>query len=434
MLFVRIIGAGLAGSEAAWQLANRGVAVELFEMRPHRHSPAHHTDHCAELVCSNSLRADDWQHNAVGLLHQEMRLLDSLIIASADANRTPAGGALAADREGFSTWITDKITRHPNITLIRQELTTIPTDGLTLIATGPLTSDALAAHLEQWVGAERLYFYDSLAPIVELDSIDFNRAFRQSRYNKGGADYINCPLDQNQYQTFIADLLNAEQVPCRPFEKPVYFEGCLPIEVMASRGPETLRFGPMKPVGLNDPHQGGITPHAVVQLRQDNRLGSLWNLVGFQTKLTWPEQKRIFRTIPGLEKAEFARLGAIHRNTYINGPTVLDAHLRMKNQPTVFMAGQITGVEGYVESAASGLMAGRFLADLVRHGQLPAPPPAETAHGALLRHVTQGDGEHFQPMNINYGLFPPLVERCRKIDRKPVMANRALEALRVWMG
>ncbi|GAB0058443.1 Methylenetetrahydrofolate--tRNA-(uracil-5-)-methyltransferase TrmFO [Candidatus Magnetaquicoccaceae bacterium FCR-1] len=430
---VRIIGAGLAGSETAWQLANRDIRVQLLEMRPTRYSPAHHTDRCAELVCSNSLRADDWQHNAVGLLHQEMRLLDSLILAAADANRTPAGGALAADRDGFSQWITDRITNHPNIELIRTEITTLPDNDLpTVIATGPLTSDALAAALEERLGKERLYFYDSLAPIVHLDSIDFSRAFRQSRYDKGGADYINCPLDEAQYNTFITDLLAAEQVPCRPFEKPVYFEGCLPIEVMAARGPETLRYGPMKPVGLRNPHQNNTTPHAVVQLRQDNRQGTLWNLVGFQTKLTWPEQKRIFRAIPGLENAEFARLGAIHRNTYIHGPTVLDDHLRLKSQPSIFMAGQITGVEGYVESAASGLMVGIFLANWLRTGELPEIPPAETAHGALLRHVTHGDPETFQPMNINFGLFPPLTEKCRKVDRKPVMAKRALTALEGW--
>ncbi|MBF0212804.1 MAG: methylenetetrahydrofolate--tRNA-(uracil(54)-C(5))-methyltransferase (FADH(2)-oxidizing) TrmFO [Magnetococcales bacterium] len=429
---VSIIGAGLAGSEAAWQLACRDIKVDLYEMRPHRYSPAHQTDRCAELVCSNSLRADDWQHNAVGLLHQEMRLLDSLILSAADANRTPAGGALATDRQEFSSWITDKITNHPNITLIREERTAIPEHDLTLIATGPLTSDALANQLEALVGSDRLYFYDSLAPIVHLESIDFSKAFRQSRYDKGGADYINCPLDEVQYRTFIEALNTAEQVPCRPFEKPVYFEGCLPIEVMAARGPETLRFGPMKPVGLNNPHQGGATPYAVLQLRQDNQLGTLWNLVGFQTKLTWPEQKRIFRTIPGLENAEFARLGAIHRNTYINGPSVLDSHLRLKTRPTIFMAGQITGVEGYVESAASGLMSALFIAHLLQHDRLPEPPPAETAHGALLRHVTQGDPTHFQPMNVNFGLFPPLTERCRKVDRKPMMAKRALEALEIW--
>ncbi|MBF0628831.1 MAG: methylenetetrahydrofolate--tRNA-(uracil(54)-C(5))-methyltransferase (FADH(2)-oxidizing) TrmFO [Magnetococcales bacterium] len=429
---VRIIGAGLAGSEAAWQLANRNIPVHLYEMRPKRFSPAHHSDQCAELVCSNSLRADDWQHNAVGLLHQEMRLLDSLILASADANRTPAGGALATDRAGFSQWITERLTNHPHITLIREEITTLDAnDPLTLIATGPLTSDNLATALQPLIGSDQLYFYDSLAPIVTLESIDFTQAFRQSRYNKGGADYINCPMNEAQYTAFITALTQAEQVPCRPFEKPIFFEGCLPIEVMAARGPETLRFGPMKPVGLHDPHQN-TTPHAVVQLRQDNSQGTLWNLVGFQTKLTWPAQKELFRTIPGLENAEFARLGAIHRNTYINGPTVLDDHLRLKNHPNLFMAGQITGVEGYVESAACGLMAGRFIAHLTQHGHLPPPPPPETAHGALLRHVTHGDPTHFQPMNITFGLLPPITERCKKIERKPRMAKRALEALEEW--
>ncbi len=430
---IAIIGAGLAGSEAAWQLASRGVSVHLYEMRPHRTTPAHQTDCLAELVCSNSLRSDDPQNNAVGLLHQEMRLLNSLIMAAADANRTPAGGALATDRPAFATWITQKLENHPNITLMREEVVELPKEAITLIATGPLTSDALAQRLEALVGAQHLFFYDALAPIVHADSIDFNQAWKQSRYDKGGADYINCPLDQEQYHGLISALLSAEYVPCRPFEKPVFFEGCLPIEVMASRGIETLRFGPMKPVGLTNPHPGSTTPYAVVQLRQDNQQGSLWNMVGFQTKLTWPEQKRIFRTIPGLQQAEFARLGAIHRNTYLNGPQLLNGHLQLKTHPHLFFAGQMTGVEGYVESAAMGLMVGLFLAELTLRGRLPEPPPVVTAHGALLNHVACGDGENFQPMNVNFGLFPPLEGRFYKKDRKPAMSQRAIQALQAWM-
>lgn len=429
---ISIIGAGLAGCEAAWQLAQRGIEVLLYEMRPFKTTPAHRTDHCAELVCSNSLRSDDPLNNAVGLLHQEMRFLNSLVMAAADANRTPAGGALATDREAFSKWITQRIENHPKITLIREEQISLSQNTITLITTGPLTSDALALHLETIVGSQRLFFYDALAPIIHLDSIDFGKAWKQSRYDKGGADYINAPLNQEQYQSFITELLNANQVPCRPFEKPIFFEGCLPIEVMASRGPETLRYGPMKPVGLSNPHLGGLTPYAVVQLRQDNQLGNLWNMVGFQTKLTWPEQQRIFRTIPSLENAEFARLGAIHRNTYLNGPMLLNEHLQLKTHPNLFFAGQITGVEGYVESAATGIMAGIFLASLILHGQLPPPPPAVTAHGALLNHVSHGDEDHFQPMNINFGLLPPLEGRYNKKDRKPAMSQRAMQVLTNW--
>ncbi|MBF0296629.1 MAG: methylenetetrahydrofolate--tRNA-(uracil(54)-C(5))-methyltransferase (FADH(2)-oxidizing) TrmFO [Magnetococcales bacterium] len=429
---VHIIGAGLAGAEAAWQLAQRGVEVRLSEMRPHVTTPAHRTGWCAELVCSNSLRSDDPMRNAVGLLHQEMRQLGSLVMTAADTHRTPAGGALATDREAFAACITRQLEDHPKIRLIREEITSLPEDGLTLIATGPLTSDPLARLLEEIVGANRLYFYDALAPIVHLESIDFTKAWKQSRYDKGSADYINCPLDRDGYQAFVAALASGVEVPCRPFEKPVFFEGCLPIEVMAKRGLDTLRFGPMKPVGLRNPHCGHATPHAVVQLRQDNAQGSLWNMVGFQTKLTWPEQKRIFRTIPGLENAEFARLGAIHRNTFLNGPALLDDHLRLRTRPDLFFAGQITGVEGYVESAACGLLAGIFLAHLVRTGRLPDPPPADTAHGALLRHATHGNSENFQPMNVTFGLFPPLEAGCRKSDRKAALAQRAMQKLSQW--
>ena len=441
---IHIIGAGLAGAEAAWQLARRAIPVRLYEMRPTHMTPAHQSGDCAELVCSNSLRSDDPERNAVGLLHQEMRLLESLIMQVADRHRLPAGGALAVDRFGFSSQVTRTLETHPHVTLVRSERAAPPDDGWTLIASGPLTSPALSRWLESRLGPH-LAFYDAIAPIVARDSIDFSICWKQSRYDKGGPDYINCPMDQARYTTFIHDLLAGEQTPLRSFEEiptsphahtpqTSYFEGCLPIEIMASRGPETLRYGPMKPVGLFNPHQQGKTPHAVVQLRQDNHLGTLWNMVGFQTKLTWPEQKRIFRTIPGLEQAEFLRLGAIHRNTFINSPHLLDTHLRLKSQPNLWFAGQITGVEGYVESAASGLLAGLFLAGLARSGELPPPPPATTAHGALLAHLTsRTTAGTFQPMNINFGLFPPLTQRVRKADRKQAMSRRALEAINPWI-
>ncbi len=430
---IHIVGAGLAGSEAAWQLARRQIPVRLYEMRPEQTTPAHHSGHCAELVCSNSLRSDDAIHNAVGLLHQEMRLLDSLIMASAARHRLPAGGALAVDREGFAAWITEQLAHHPCVTLIRTELEQPPEDGLTLLATGPLTSPALARWLEALLGPH-LSFFDAIAPIVSLESIDFTKCWKQSRYDKGGDDYINCPLDQGQYETFVEGLLTGEQTPFKPFEKESYFEGCLPIEVMAARGRETLRYGPMKPVGLFNPHQGGKSPHAVVQLRQDNQLGTLWNMVGFQTKLTWPAQRTLFRSIPGLEQAEFMRLGAIHRNLFIDSPRLLDTHLRLKSRPSLFFAGQMTGVEGYVESAASGLLAGLFLAEWAGSGQLPSPPPPTTAHGALLTHVISGAiGADFQPMNINFGLFPDLAQKTRKTDRKAALSQRALDDLQQWM-
>ena len=447
---VHIIGAGLAGSEAAWQLARRGVPVQLYEMRPERTTPAHQGRDCAELVCSNSLRSDDPERNAVGLLHQEMRQLESLVMQSAEANRLPAGGALAVDRAGFSGWITHVLENHPRITLIRSELSEPPKDGLTLIATGPLTSPALTGWLEGVLGPH-LFFYDAMAPIISLESIDFSKCWKQSRYNKGGDDYINCPLDQVQYEAFVSALLTGEQVPLRSFErieaasgptnsqaaeashKVPYFEGCLPIEIMAARGQDTLRYGPMKPVGLSNPHQGGQRSHAVVQLRQDNISATLWNMVGFQTKLTWPEQKRIFRTIPGLEQAEFLRLGAIHRNTFIDSPRLLDQHLRLKSRPELFFAGQITGVEGYVESAASGILAGFFLAEWVQRGSLPAVPPPTTAHGALLAHVTSDAVGPFQPMNINFGLFPELGQRVRKAARKTALSQRAQKNFQSWI-
>ena len=446
---IHIIGAGLAGCEAAWQLAKRNIPVHLYEMRPEQTTPAHRTPDCAELVCSNSLRSDDAEYNAVGLLHDEMRQLESLVMLSADKHRLPAGGALAVDRRGFSSWITQTLANHPYITLVRTELSEPPTDGLTLIATGPLTSAPMASWLEEELGPN-LAFYDALAPIISLESIDFSKCWKQSRYDKGGDDYINCAMDQSQYETFIRDILAAEKMALRPFEhlateqtdplkhigpeKENYFEGCLPIEIMASRGEETLRYGPLKPIGLSNPHQDGLTPHAVVQLRQDNQQGTLWNMVGFQTKLTWPEQKRIFRSIPGLEQAEFLRLGAIHRNTFIHSPRLLDQHLRLKQRPQLFFAGQMTGVEGYVESAASGLLAGLFLAKFATCGQLPPVPPATTAHGALLAHVTsEKNGSDFQPMNINFGLFPELHQRKRKRERKLAMSQRAKHELQQWI-
>jgi methylenetetrahydrofolate--tRNA-(uracil-5-)-methyltransferase len=431
---VHIIGAGLAGSEAAWQLAQRGIPVFLYEMRPEQTTPAHQTGHCAELVCSNSLRSDDPQRNAVGLLHQEMRLLDSVIMMAADRHRLPAGGALAVDREGFSAWISEQLQNHPRIQLRRQALSQPPDEGITLIASGPLTSPALSHWLEMRLGAH-LSFYDALAPIVSYDSIDFEQCWKQSRYDKGGDDYINCPMNKEQYEAFVDALLHGEQTPLKSFEAIHYFEGCLPIEVMAARGRETLRFGPMKPVGLFNPHHGGKTPHAVVQLRQDNHLGTLWNMVGFQTKLTWPAQRAIFRTIPGLEQAEFLRLGAIHRNLFINSPRLLTPHLSLQTQENLFFAGQITGVEGYVESAASGLLAGHFIAQKVQHGQITDLPPATTALGALLTHVTVGaNAATFQPMNVNFGLFPELPHSPRKMDRKAALSQRALQDLQQWIG
>ncbi|MBF0178155.1 MAG: methylenetetrahydrofolate--tRNA-(uracil(54)-C(5))-methyltransferase (FADH(2)-oxidizing) TrmFO [Magnetococcales bacterium] len=435
MQTIHIIGAGLAGAEAAWQLVRRGIPVRLYEMRPHRSTPAHRSDRLAELVCSNSLRSDDPVRNAMGVLHQEMRLLASLILAAADANRVPAGSALAVDRDGFSEWVTQRLTTHPLVTLVREEVTALPTEGLVLVTTGPLTSDALAHHLEQKLGCARLAFFDAIAPIVSLESIDFSIAWKQSRYGKGeGDDYVNCPMDRQQYDDFVTGLLAAEKVTPRDFERTPCFEGCLPIEVMAARGRETLRFGPMKPVGLANPHRSGEQPHAVVQLRQDNALGTLWNMVGFQTRMTWPEQTRLLRTIPGLAGAEFMRLGALHRNTFIDAPRLLGSHLQLRAQPNWLFAGQITGVEGYVESAAMGLLAGIFLARLAK-GEKILPPPSSTAMGALLAHITTGAcTENFQPMNINFGLFPPLPERTPKRDRKQGMGLRALSDMAVWGG
>ena len=434
---VHIVGGGLAGSEAAWQLVTAGVPVVLHEMRPVRMTEAHTTDRFAELVCSNSFRADDPLHNAVGLLHEEMRRLGSLILRAADANRLPAGGALAVDREGFASAVTDALASHPLVTVVREEITGLPPEswGSVIVATGPLTAPALAEAIRARTGEESLAFFDAIAPIVHRDSIDLDIAWMQSRYDKGGgADYINCPMERDEYEAFVAALLAAEKTSFKEWERTTpYFDGCQPIEVMAERGLETLRWGPMKPVGLRNPRTGR-RPWAVVQLRQDNALGTLWNMVGFQTKLKHAEQVRVFRTIPGLQRAEFARLGGMHRNTFLNSPRVLDRLLRLKAAPWLRFAGQITGVEGYVESAAIGLLAGRFAAAEAK-GEAPIPPPPETAMGALLAHITGGaDAETFQPMNINFGLFPPLPDGPKGRERKRAYCERALAAADAWAG
>jgi len=432
---VHIIGGGLAGSEAAWQLAEAGVKVRLSEMRGSgKVTPAHHTDSLAELVCSNSFRSDDAEHNAVGLIHAEMRRLGSVIMACADAHRVPAGSALAVDREGFAAGVTERIAGHPDIELVRERVDALPVSGLTIVATGPLTAMTLAQSIGAATGSDALAFFDAIAPIVHKDSIDLDVAWMAARWDKGGKDYINCPMTKAQYLAFHQGLLDGEKTEFKEWEKDTpYFEGCMPIEVMATRGLDTLRYGPMKPVGLDDPRTGRW-PWAVVQLRQDNALGTLWNMVGFQTKLKHAEQVRLFRTIPGLEKAEFARLGGLHRNTFINSPQLLDSTLRLKKAPHIRFAGQITGCEGYVESAAIGLLAGRFAAAELLGREL-APPPPETALGALLGHITGGaDSATYQPMNVNFGLFPPVDGKARKADRKRAYTKRAEEALAVWIA
>jgi len=456
---IHIIGGGLAGSEAAWQIAERGVRVVLHEMRPVRKTEAHQTDDFAELVCSNSFRSDDAENNAVGVLHAEMRLAGSLIMRSADANQVPAGGALAVDRVGFSNAVTAALANHPNITIERGEITDIPLDawGDVLIATGPLTSDNLAAFIRSKTGADELAFFDAIAPIVHKDTIDMTKAWYQSRYDKAGpggtgADYINCPLDETGYNAFIDALLKGDSTDFKEWEENTpYFDGCLPIEVMAARGRETLRHGPMKPMGLTNRHQPDIKPYAVVQLRQDNALGTLYNMVGFQTKLRYGAQADIFRMIPGLEGAEFARLGGLHRNTFLNSPKLLDETLRLKSDPRMRFAGQITGCEGYLESAAIGLLTGRFIT-AEKRGEIPQLPPETSAFGSLLGHITKGHILHsetgatksFQPMNINFGLFPPIDvprpdngKRFRGKDKtrakKRAMALRALEDTRLWL-
>ncbi len=434
---VHVIGGGLAGSEAAWQLARSGVPVVLHEMRPDRRTEAHLTGGLAELVCSNSFRSDDAEYNAVGVLHEEMRRCGSVILRAADANRVPAGGALAVDRTGFSNAVEASLEAEPLIEIRRGEVSGLPPaewDSV-IIATGPLTSPSLSQAVLALTGEASLAFFDAIAPIVHKETVDLSKAWFQSRYDKGdGKDYINCPMDRDQYAAFIEALLAADKTEFKEWEKDTpYFEGCLPVEVMAARGPETLRYGPMKPVGLTNPHSAD-KPYAVVQLRQDNALGTLYNIVGFQTKMKYGEQARVLRMIPGLEGAEFARLGGVHRNTFINSPKLLDDRLRLRAEPRLRFAGQITGVEGYVESAAIGLVAGRFAA-AERLGIAADRPPATTALGALLGHITGGaEADTFQPMNVNFGLLPPLGERMRGRDRKRAYSRRALDDLDRWLG
>ena len=429
---IQVIGGGLAGSEAAWQLAETGFRVRLSEMRGGGDTtPAHETDRLAEMVCSNSFRSDDAEHNAVGLLHQEMRSLGSLIMRAADEHRVPAGSALAVDREAFAAEVTSAVEDHPNIAIVRERIDALPVHPA-IIATGPLTGSRLAEAIADETGQGALAFFDAIAPIIHRDSIDMDVAWMAARWDKGGKDYINCPMDREQYEAFVQALRDGEKTEFKDWEKDTpYFEGCMPIEVMADRGVETLRYGPMKGVGLDNP-KTGRWPYACVQLRQDNALGTLWNMVGFQTKLKHGEQVRIFRTIPGLENAEFARLGGIHRNSFINSPRLLDGELRLRSKPNIRFAGQITGCEGYVESAAVGLMAARFTsADMRGEGLLPLPQ--ETALGALLGHITGGaDAETFQPMNVNFGLMPPVGGRAKKADRKKAYTDRARMALADW--
>lgn len=427
MAKVTVLGAGLAGSEAAWQLAEAGIDVDLCEMRPKVMTPAHHTGLFAELVCSNSLRAAVIE-NAVGLLKEEMRRLNSLVMKAADANCVPAGGALAVDRNDFSRFITETLSNHPRISVIPTEVTEIPAGRPLVIATGPLTSPALSEAIAELTGNDYLYFYDAAAPIVTADSLNMNIIYRASRYGKGDDDYLNCPMTKEQYEVFWYELTHAETAEIKEFENMVVFEGCMPIETMAARGIDTMRFGPLKPVGLRHPETGEM-PHAVVQLRQDNFAATLYNIVGFQTHLKWPEQQRVFKLIPGLENAEFVRYGVMHRNTFINSPKTLLPTLQMKEQPNIVFAGQITGVEGYVESAASGLIAG-INAGRLAQGLEPRVFPEETAHGALCRYITQADSSNFQPMNINFGLMPPLGHKIRdKKLKNRTIADRALAAL-----
>lgn len=426
---VIIVGAGMAGSEAAWQVAQRGIKVDLYEMRPEKSTPAHKTEKFAELVCSNSLRGAGLE-NAVGLLKEEMRQLNSIIMESADINRVPAGGALAVDREGFSQYITDKVKNHPNVTVINKEIETIPQedDAITIIASGPLTSEVLAKSIGELTGQDYFYFYDAAAPLISKESIDMSKAYRASRYGKGTADYINCPMDKEEYENFWQELTTAELAPIKEFEKAKFFEGCMPVEEMARRGIDTLLYGPLKPVGLEDP-KTGKRPYAVVQLRQDNAADSLYNIVGFQTHLKWPEQKRVFGLIPGLENAEFVRYGVMHRNTFINSPELLRPTLQYKDRDDLLFAGQMTGVEGYIESAASGLVAGVNAAYLAK-GENPVIFPEQTVHGSMCKYITSAVAKHFQPMNANFGLMPPLEERIRdKKLKKQKIAERALEFL-----
>lgn len=433
---IQIIGGGLAGCEAAWQLAQRGIKVRLSEMRGGGDmTPAHQGDGLAELVCSNSFRSDDADNNAVGLIHQEMRTLNSIIMQAAEVARVPAGSALAVDRDVFSGEIARIFEQHPNIEVVRERIDTLPQDRMAIVATGPLTAEKLATDIVQKTGQDRLAFFDAIAPIVHFDSIDMETAWFQSRWDKGdGRDYINCPLDEEQYLKFHQGLMEAEKTEFREWEKDTpYFEGCMPIEIMAARGLDTLRFGPMKPVGLTNPATGRRA-HAVIQLRQDNKQGSLWNMVGFQTKMKYAAQVELFRTIPGLENAEFARLGGLHRNTFIQSPILLDRQLRLKTAPNIRFAGQITGCEGYVESAAIGLMAGLMAASEIMEVDF-VPPPNTTALGALLAHITgDAQADSYQPMNVNFGLFAPLEGKVHKKERKQAITGRARQELVNWMA
>ncbi len=439
---LNIVGGGMAGAEAAWQAANMGVNVVIHEMRPQVGTFAHRTGDLAEMVCSNSFRSDDDENNAVGLLHWEMRAAGGLIMEMADAHALPAGGALAVDRDAFAAGVTARLRAHPRVRVVAHELRDLPDKGHWIIATGPLTSDALAEAIRTATGADQLAFFDAIAPIVHFDTVDLSKAWFQSRYDKGETEeqrtaYLNCPMDREQYEAFVDALLAADKTEFREGETAQYFDGCLPIEVMAERGRETLRHGPMKPVGLTNPHAPDVKAHAVVQLRRDNALGTLYNIVGFQTKMKYGAQTQVFRMIPGLEEAQFARLGGIHRNTFINSPTLLDRELRLRARPNIRFAGQITGVEGYVESASMGLLAGRLAAAELLGQTLP-PPPRETAIGALVAHIT-GDAEAktFQPMNVNFGLFPPIDARGGRRGRKErykAYTDRAKDAFRVWLA
>lgn len=431
MARVIVIGAGLAGSEAAWQIAQKGINVVLYEMRPKVSTPAHHSANFAELVCSNSLRGAGLE-NAVGLMKEEMRQMNSLIMEAADATKVPAGGALAVDRQGFSEYITKKIKDHPLIHVINEEVTEIPeTNDVVIIASGPLTSPKLSEKIANLAGQEYLYFYDAAAPIVVKESLNMDKAYKASRYGKGDDDYINCPMNKEEYQVFWNELVNAEKTETKDFEKAIFFEGCMPVEEMASRGVDTLRYGPLKPVGLEHPVTG-VKPYAVVQLRQDNYAASLYNIVGFQTHLKWPEQKRVFGLIPGLDTAEFVRYGVMHRNTFINSPAVLKPTLQMQKKSKILFAGQMTGVEGYIESAACGLVAGINAAKIVI-GQEPVIFPSDTAHGAMCQYITNADAKKFQPMNVNFGLLPPLSERIKdKKLKNRTIAERALASLEAF--
>ncbi len=428
---VTVVGAGLAGCEATWQIATRGIDVELWEMRPQQGTEAHQTGLLGELVCSNSLR-DDSHMSAVGVLKRELRALDSLILRIADEVRVPAGSALAVDRLRFAERITAELESLPNVTIRRGEVMSIPEDGLTILATGPLTSPALSEALACFVGGQHLYFYDAISPIITAESVNMDVAYRAARYGRGGADYVNCPFDREQYERFVEDVLAADKMPLKSFERCIYFEGCMPIEELARRGRDTLAFGPMKPVGLEDP-RSGRRPHAVVQLRQDDTAGRLLSMVGFQTKMTYPEQRRVFRTIPGMEAAEFVRLGSLHRNTYINSPITLTPTLSVRGREHVMVAGQLVGVEGYVESTAAGWLAG-FGAVRRMRGQAPTVPPATTALGSLIAYVTDPERRDFQPMNANYGLFPELPRRMRGREKKEALAVRAEVELASWIA